>query len=114
MCGGAFDTATGGRYGISIDLGLQVVGKKSSCVTIFKSKLGRYKHGARLNDRLIVTRDTTFFKAPTLEFSRIPPCSLLHAREASAAKRLRSSPFLGISGLNDDPNQITAINYFFS
>jgi hypothetical protein len=29
----------GGRYGISIDLGLQVVGKKSSCVTIFKSML---------------------------------------------------------------------------
>jgi hypothetical protein len=29
----------GGYYGISIDLGLQVVGKKSGCATILKSKL---------------------------------------------------------------------------
>jgi hypothetical protein len=74
MCGGAFRYSDlkeaafvrGGRYGISIDFGLQVIGNNSTCSAMLKSKLIDIdmKPGSMI--ALIVTQGTTFFKAPTL------------------------------------------------
>jgi len=52
----------GGRYGISIDFGLEVVEKKNACGASFKSKFIDLNHEAQAYDRLIVTRDRPFCK----------------------------------------------------
>jgi hypothetical protein len=60
----------GGRYGSSIDFGLEIIEKKSTCSASFKSKF--IDPTWRLSsNRLIVTRDKQFFKALGLE-SPIP------------------------------------------
>jgi hypothetical protein len=89
MCGGAFRYSDlkeaafvrGGRYGISIDFGLQVVGNNSTC-SMLKSKLidTNMKPGSMI--AFIVTQGTTFFRAPTPLFSRISRCRWLHARDS--------------------------------
>jgi hypothetical protein len=48
----------GGRYGISIDFGLEVVGKKSTCGATFISKFIDLTIEAQAHRRHIVTRDT--------------------------------------------------------
>jgi hypothetical protein len=51
----------GGRYGISIDFGLEVVEKKNICGARFKSKFIDLTMKPRL-DRVMVTRDRPFCK----------------------------------------------------
>jgi hypothetical protein len=57
----------GGRYGISIDFGLEVVEGESTCSETFKSRFMDSNHEAQAHDRLIVTRDGQFFKTAGLE-----------------------------------------------
>jgi hypothetical protein len=57
----------GGRYGISIDFGLEVVEKENACWEIFKSKFVDLTMKRKLTIRLIVTRDGQFFKTAGLE-----------------------------------------------
>jgi hypothetical protein len=52
--------ARGGRYGISIDFGLEVIEKQMVCGAIFKSKFIESDHQAQAHDRLIVIRDGPF------------------------------------------------------
>ena len=53
----------GGRYGISIDFGLEVVEKKNICGANFKSKFIDLNHEAQAHNRLI-TRDRRFGNKP--------------------------------------------------
>jgi hypothetical protein len=62
----------GGRYGISIDFGLEVVEKENTCEAGFKIEVHRCNHEAEAHDRLIVTPDRPFCKTP----SRKSPMSL--------------------------------------
>jgi hypothetical protein len=84
----------GGRYGISIDFGLEIVERKSTCGATVNLELSSVRMTPWLPDGLIVTRDGAFFKfygcssAASLDFSM--SLALGHA-EASAAKRLRSN-----------------------
>jgi hypothetical protein len=55
----------GGRYGISIDFGLEVIEKESVCGSTFESRFIKLTHEAQ--DCLIVTRDRLFCKTPSLE-----------------------------------------------
>ena len=57
----------GGRYGISIDFGLEVIEKESICGATFKLKFIDLTIEAQAHDRLIVTRDRPFCKTPSLE-----------------------------------------------
>ena len=52
----------GGRYGISMDFGLEVVGRKSSCGATVNLELISFPRDATAPDGLIVPRDTSFFK----------------------------------------------------
>jgi hypothetical protein len=49
--------ARGGRYGTSIDFGLGVIERKSTCGAIFKSKFINLTIKPQVHDRLIVTPD---------------------------------------------------------
>ena len=82
----------GGRYGISIDFGLEVVEKENTCGATFKSIFLDLNHQALAHDRLVVTRDRLFLQDPSTRISDVA-CSR-HAL-ASATKRLRSN---GLSG----------------
>jgi hypothetical protein len=88
--GGRF--VRGGRYGISIDFGLEVIEEQSVCGAIFKSKFIDPTHEARAHDRLIVTRDEPFCKTDSQ--SRISDVASFGHATASAAKRLRSNALL--------------------
>jgi hypothetical protein len=55
----------GGRYGISIDFGLEVVEKKNICGASFKSKFIDLTMKPRL-DRVMVTRDRPSARLGTL------------------------------------------------
>ena len=57
----------GGRYGVSIDFGLEVVEKENACWETFKSKFVDLTMKRKLTIRLIVTRDGQFFKTAGLE-----------------------------------------------
>jgi hypothetical protein len=52
----------GGRYGISIDFGLEVVWKEEYLWADRQSGAHLFSHDAKAPDGLIVTRDTSFFK----------------------------------------------------
>jgi hypothetical protein len=69
MCGGAFDSdlkeaafVRGGRYGMSIDFGLEVVGKTGSCVTTLKSKFSDISIKPGSTIRFIVNPTRTIFQ----------------------------------------------------
>src|ERR1700730_1568468 len=64
----------GGRYGISIDFGLEVVEKQSVCGTIFESEFIELTQETQAQECLIVPRDIPFCKTPSLE-SPMPPAS---------------------------------------
>ena len=94
----------GGRYGISIDFGLEVVEKKSTCGASFKSKFIDLTMKPRLHDRLIVTRDRPFCKTRDADAcdlfvctSRISDAACFEHAKASAAKRLRSNGLVAIN-----------------
>jgi hypothetical protein len=57
----------GGRYGISIDFGLEVVERLRTCGETFKSKFIDPTMEPKLTNRLIVTKDVEFFKTAGLE-----------------------------------------------
>jgi hypothetical protein len=60
---GSFDGSRfvrGGRYGISIDFGLEVIEKENTCGETFKSKFIDLNHQAEAHDRLMVTLDRPF------------------------------------------------------
>jgi hypothetical protein len=78
----------GGRYGISIDFGLEVVEKQSVCGTIFESEFIALTKKLKLTIALIVTRDRAFCKTPK---SRISDAASFGHAITSAAKRLRSN-----------------------
>ena len=84
-------------YGISIDFGLEVIGRKSICGTTTNLKLVWYSHNAKVPNGLIVTRDASFFKTYCYLIASLESSMSLasgHA-EASAAKRLRSNRLRG-------------------
>jgi hypothetical protein len=58
-------------YGISIDFGLEVIGRKSTCGRTINLKLIWYSH-AKVPNGLIVTRDASFFK--TYCYLLLPYC----------------------------------------
>ena len=77
-------------YGISIDFGLEVIGRKSTCGTTVNLELISFPMMPAPNG-LIVTRDTSFFKTYCYLIASLESSMSLasgHA-EASAAKRLR-------------------------
>ena len=85
----------GGRYGISIDFGLEAVEKKNICGARFKSKFIDLTMKPRL-DRVMVTRDRPFCKTRDAGVlvvctSRISDAACFEHAIASAAKRLRSN-----------------------
>src|SRR5271157_1893838 len=91
----------GGRYGISIDFGLEVVEKKSICGASFKSKFIDLNMESQAHDRLIVTRDRPFCNTRDADArdlfvctSRISDAACFEHAIASAAKRLRSNAFI--------------------
>jgi hypothetical protein len=57
----------GGRYGISIDFGLEVIEKENTCGETLKSKFIDLNHQAEAHDRLRVTLDRTFCKTASLK-----------------------------------------------
>ena len=58
----------GGRYGVSIDFGLEVAGKKRDCDATLKSKLIALSHEVWPHNRRILTRDRTILRHSSLEF----------------------------------------------
>ena len=79
----------GGRYGVSIDFGLEVVEKENACWETFKSKFVDLTMKRKLTIRLIVTRDGQFFKTDCR--SRTSDAARFGHATASAAKWLSSN-----------------------
>src|SRR5271166_4179217 len=85
----------GGRYGISIDFGLEIVGKKSTCGASFKSKFTDPTMEAKLGSPHRNPRQTILQGS----WSRISDAVRFEHATASAAKRLRSNALLGSTEL---------------
>ncbi len=95
-------------YGISIDFGLEVIGRKSTCGTTVNLETHLFSHDAKAPNSLIVTRDTSFFKTYCYLIASLESSMSLASgyAEASAAKRLRSSRFMATSRLsNREPSR---------
>ncbi len=84
-------------YGISIDFGLEVIGRKSTCGTTVNLETHLFSHDAKAPNSLIVTRDTSFFKTYCYLIASLESSMSLASgyAEASAAKRLRSNRLRG-------------------
>jgi hypothetical protein len=92
-------------YGISIDFGLEVIGRKSTCGTTVNLELISFSHDAKAPNDLIVTRDTSFFKAYRYLIARLESSMSLasgHA-EASAVKAASFKPASRTSAPTERP-----------
>jgi hypothetical protein len=88
----------GGRYGISIDFGFEVVERLGTCGETFKSKFidptmePQAHESPHRNERRRILQDC---------WSRISDAARFGHATVSVAKRLRSSPVLGNLGRKD-------------
>jgi hypothetical protein len=102
----------GGRYGISIDFGLEVVEKKNICGASFKSKFIDLTMKPRL-DRVMVTRDRPFCKTRDADAGVLFVCTsrisdaacfehaIASAAEAASFKRANRKKSQGNSAIQE-------------